>query len=103
MIIALQTLAGCHLGFILFAEDKDSGDCVIRALPQESALFGSKEYLFLADCQDSGEFTYKLEDSGNKLFIVNSQLELIFERMNSEERYSEINSGLDIYGILVSQ
>jgi hypothetical protein len=106
MIIALQTSSGGHLGFILFADvdvRATTGDCIIRALPKDPALFETKEYDFLCSCRDAGEFRFRFEDGRRKLHIQKDSLELFLVRNSPEERYSERNQGLSIFGLLIDE
>jgi hypothetical protein len=97
--LALQTKDGSHLGFVLLAKkDSVSGDCIVRALPMEPALLDSREYRFLCDCQDAGEFHYRVEGD-RRILAESAHLKLRFERNNGSERYAEKESGLEIFGV----
>ena len=104
MIFALQTSSEAHLGFVLFADaetGEDSGDCVVRPLPQDSALLDSPEYNLLSDFRDAGELRFRFEDGKNKLYIGDDSFGLHFDRSMSGNIYSEKKSGLPIFGLLV--
>ena len=58
MSYAIQNMEGKHLGFLLFAGDENSGDCVFRSLPSETAQFDSPDSELLFTLQSSGEFSY---------------------------------------------
>ena len=100
--MALQTAEEDHLGFIIFADGPlESGDCIVRALPRQAALFETKEFRFLADYQDAGELKFRFEADKNKLHVRKDASELFFEKNSLNAKYSEINSGLSLFGILV--
>jgi hypothetical protein len=102
MLLALQTSSGAHLGFVMFAQkDRFSGDCIVRALPHDGALFETEEFQFLSACQDDGEFAFHVEEDGKRLVIPKDLRGLRFERKNTEERFAEQQSGLQIFGVLV--
>lgn len=60
MSYAIQNMEGKHLGFLLFAGDENSGECIFRSLPSETAKFGSPDSELLLTLQSSGEFSYKV-------------------------------------------
>lgn len=99
MIIALQNSSGQHLGFILFADDEASDDCVVRPLPKDRELFKTPEFQLLERCKDAGEFNYHFEDARNRLVLIKPPLSLRFERESPKERYAEVDSGLSIFGL----
>lgn len=98
MIIALQDASGQHLGFILFADDAASRDCVVRPLPKDPQLLGTPEFRFLESCREAGEFKYSFEDQGKRLVLSKPPVSLRFEREGPEGRYVEVGSGLGIFG-----
>jgi hypothetical protein len=99
MILALQNAPGQHLGFVLFADDAASNDCVVRPLPKDAALFNTPEFRFLEQCRAAGEFKYSFKDAGRRLLLSKPPLSLRFERQGLEERYVEVASGLAIFGV----
>lgn len=99
MIIALQNASGQHLGFILFADDAASNDCIVRPLPKDSQLFCTPEFRFLESCREAGEFKYSFEDQGRRLLLSKPPLSLRFERQEPSARYVEVVSGLAIFGL----
>ena len=98
MIIALQNGSGQHLGFVLFADDAASNDCVVRPLPKPPELLDTPEFHFLERCRKVGEFKYSFEDHGRRLLFSKPPLSLTFERQELEGRYAELGSGLAIFG-----
>jgi hypothetical protein len=99
--MALQTRDGRHLGFVLFAKkDSVSGDCIVRALPKEPVLLDSREYRFLCECQDAGEFHYRVEGD-RRIFVEGAHRKLRFERNSGSERFAEKESGLEIFGVVL--
>lgn len=58
MSYAIQNMEGKHLGFLLFAGNENSGDCIFRSLPSETAQFDSSDSELLFTLQNSGEFSY---------------------------------------------
>jgi hypothetical protein len=99
MILAMQNGSGQHLGFVLFAGEVTSNDCVVRPLPKDSALFSTAELRFLEQCRAAGEFKYSFEDHGRRLLLSKPPLSLRFERQGPEQRYAELDSGLALFGI----
>jgi len=58
MSYAIQNMEGKQLGFLLFAGDENSGDCIFRSLPSETAQFDCPDSELLFTLQNSGEFSY---------------------------------------------
>jgi hypothetical protein len=99
MILALQNGSGQHLGFVLFADDSASNDCVVRPLPKDAALLNTPEFQFLEQCRAAGEFKYSFDDAGSRLLLSKPPLSLRFERQGPEEHYAEVASGLELFGV----
>ena len=99
MIIVLQNGSGQQLGFVLFAGNPASNDCVVRPLPKDPSLFETPEFRFLERFKEAGEFKYSFEDQSKRLVISKPPLSLRFEKREPEGHYVELDSGLAILGL----